>query len=391
MQQWEGRRLDGRELRFVGGRFDARSLSVDAVQEAASSLAAYQEVIKEIGAHLYRQKNPAARRLPNNFSDQLSLAVGRFRRGSLGLADVAPSRSDVGRLVEVENELFRDCNELLDRIIMEASGFGSSVTLSELPHELQQSVARIGAGLREDESLEIAHRGLTRSLDARTRLSLRPHVQEPRQVDAIIAGRVVRVDGDRSRAVISLLSEQWHDIEPDFDTRAAFENLREALEWKQDQQDGNSIIAARGRFDLKDARFERSAFLSEVRVLDEGGSTAMNSLLREIDAIAALEDGWYDGAGEAPHPLAIRAARRLAPTLAFYDLPWPHAFPIPDGGVILEWEFDQVSASIEFEESDDRGTVTSLNAVTDQFSCDEDVEITCEYVRRWLIRIHTAD
>ena len=169
-------------------------------------------------------------------------------------------------------------------------------------------------------------------------------------------------------------------------------SIRDASMSATERRDDGHAVAARSIFTLMGSDLDRPAILSsDTRLLNDEDASKMSALLDEINDIAGLADGWYDGEGKAPHPHAIRGARRLAPSFVFSGLPQPHAFPVPDGGVMLEWELPDISASIEFEISADTATVSSLNIRTDRSSYEEDVEITYQYVSEWLTRLQAAD
>ena len=113
----------------------------------------------------------------------------------------------------------------------------------------------------------------------------------------------------------------------------------------------------------------------------------MNTLVREIDELQELDDGWYDTDGvdgAAPHPEAIVGARRLIAAFPHYELPYPHVFPAVDGGVSMEWTLGNVEASIRFEDSSDTATVASWDASTVEHRYEEGVNVDCSFVRDWL-------
>lgn len=67
---------------------------------------------------------------------------------------------------------------------------------------------------------------------------------------------------------------------------------------------------------------------------------------KRFEELAALEDGWYDGNGEAPHPDAIQKAREAVSVLqtSYKGL---YIYPMEDGGVQLE--IDSEGGEIDIE------------------------------------------
>lgn len=127
--------------------------------------------------------------------------------------------------------------------------------------------------------------------------------------------------------------------------------------------------------------------LERVTVHDEEAAAQMTALVREIDDLDELQDGWYGTDGESgtgPHPEAVLGVRRLAATFPHCGLPYPHVFPGVHGEVSMEWMIGDVEASITFERSRDTATVASLDVASDEHRYAENVIVDCAYVRDWL-------
>ena len=86
----------------------------------------------------------------------------------------------------------------------------------------------------------------------------------------------------------------------------------------------------------------------------------------------------------APIKAAMQGARSLTAPLLFYDLPFPHAFPLPDGGVSLEWTLASVEASVTFHTSSDSATIASWHSNTDEHRYAERTAITADFLQEWL-------
>lgn len=87
--------------------------------------------------------------------------------------------------------------------------------------------------------------------------------------------------------------------------------------------------------------------------------------------LAALRDGWYDGAGVAPPASTLVAARACLDAEA---LPRPHLYPIEEGGVRAEWSTRTHEVSVEWTE-----TGAYLHAL-DMGTCEDDEEATGDQV-----------
>ena len=58
---------------------------------------------------------------------------------------------------------------------------------------------------------------------------------------------------------------------------------------------------------------------------------------KRIDCLAQLEDGWFDGEGVALTSAGLDAARVVVEFTDENGLALPGLFPMPDGGVSIEW------------------------------------------------------
>jgi hypothetical protein len=72
-------------------------------------------------------------------------------------------------------------------------------------------------------------------------------------------------------------------------------------------------------------------------------------LAERISELAALVTNW-DSYGAAPTDrLALRRAQLFAERMLTLPLPAPRLFPVPDGGVQLEWSAGPVELELEIE------------------------------------------
>lgn len=79
----------------------------------------------------------------------------------------------------------------------------------------------------------------------------------------------------------------------------------------------------------------------------------------------AMEDGWYDGEGEAPHWqgldwLATKFRERYP-----NDIPLPHTYPTPKGGIEMEWSIGEHSVILEVDLSTHQGDYLGFDDKSD--------------------------
>ena len=260
--------------------------------------------------------------------------------------------------------------------------------MAELPTRVLGLIAKIGVPLDDREVVSFAGRRGTARLGRHEWEALRRPSSLLGVASGLIAGRVLRVSADRSRASASVLG--WKSSRPTsiyYKDLATLEDMRVAL---TENDETGSLVTVAGPFTWSSGSVKsrgRAFSLEEVKAHDEEAAVQMNALVSELDELQALDDGWYDTdgvAGAAPHASAILGARRLIAAFPHYGLPYPHVFPAVDGGVSMEWTLGNVEASIRFEDSSDTATVASWDASTDEHRYEEGVNVDCAFVRDWL-------
>ncbi|WP_420446049.1 hypothetical protein [Candidatus Poriferisodalis sp.] len=377
----------GRTLRFTGGRFSAERLSDEAFAAAAKSLVAFREAVVELA----KQEHQSNRRsseggIPATISG-FHFCVTDLRGGSLEV-EVRPDTEQ--KMFEVEDPCSRSADRIetaIDELGRDSDG--NSETLPLLSTGVLLLIAKIGTPFNDSEAVSFTSRRGTARLGRHECEALRrPRSMWDVPLD-LVAGRVLRVSADRSRASVSVLG--WQAARPTsiyYKGLATIDDMKVAL--TEDDETG-SLVTVAGPFIWSAGKLKprgSASSLQEVKVHDKEVAEQMNALVREIDELQELDDGWYDTDGvdgSAPHAGAILGARRLIAAFPHYGLPYPHVFPAVDGGVSMEWTLGDVEASIRFEDSSDTATVASWDASTDEHRYEEDINVDCSFVRDWLL------
>jgi hypothetical protein len=98
--------------------------------------------------------------------------------------------------------------------------------------------------------------------------------------------------------------------------------------------------------------------------------------LKTISDLFKLEEGWHDGEGKEIHGASISFAECL---LSASDWLRPYVYPTIEGWVMLEWDEDRTTHSIEIRPAEDCQFITYIcvnvltsETVTDVQWCDID-------------------
>lgn len=115
----------------------------------------------------------------------------------------------------------------------------------------------------------------------------------------------------------------------------------------------------------------------------------LSRLNAELADIATLDEGWYEPGSPAISPLPLRFGRNVAFALSADDLPLPHAFPTPEGGVSLEWTLGPVEASLTINRDAATVTFSAWDSVTDEHDFRQEAQATPSSVRDWVDKLAT--
>lgn len=99
-----------------------------------------------------------------------------------------------------------------------------------------------------------------------------------------------------------------------------------------------------------------------------------------LHKFAALRTGWLNGAGEPPDAAGLRWLADAFAELYPDDLPAPHFYPTPSGGVRAEWTLGPCDASLEIDLTELAGFWHSLNLAT---NAEETAELRLDSPAEW--------
>lgn len=372
-------------LRFSGGRFDAQQLSAEAFAAAGQEFLAFQQTIIAIASHLYRENNPSVSQLPNHFAERLKIGIDDVLRGSLDLK-VRPIESDPAAppLFEPPRGYLENSIDTHRSILEEVRENGHSALLLDMPRVVGETLIRMGRELEDDERIDVMDTsGNEYYFDLSVRNQLASSLTHEQRILVLVVGRITRIEADLSR-ITMVLSTDARPVNTNifYADGVPLDTIKSAI---TPSKDAGPIVVARGTFCYEDSSFDTaSSRIEELKIADEMTSQRVQEFLQELASISSLGDGWYDSQSLAPRCAAIMGARALAAPLLFHDLPFPHAFPLPDGGVSLEWSLESVEASITFHIASEVATVASWNATTDEHRYDEQTRITGDFLCEWL-------
>ena len=328
--------------RLRGPRFEGGAIPLDILGD----LAALGEMAIEVAKWRFLAGNPERSRSPKGFADSVAFKIVSLQEGSaipvIAMDSAVPSLSGMPAPFQDYFEQARDA--IVGAIA--AAEQGESVA-DHLPEKCLGYFDRIGRSLRGEESIEFSTP--TRRTRARlTRESRRKLVLASSRIRELteeirVRGSIPEVDQDRMTFELQLIEgRKIAGTMPDQHLDA----IMEAFNGYRDS--ARVLIQGLGRYD----RQNRLMHLQEVEHI---------ALLDPLDVPARLEefrtmqDGWHDGEGMAPHGAGLDWLATDFDRHYPDDIPLPHTYPTPEGGIEMEWSLGAHSVVLEVDLSTHQG------------------------------------
>lgn len=303
--------------RFDGRRFDEHTLPV----EVARDLAAYETLVIELAKHLYLNEHADRKRVPKGFAADFHLHIDRIDDGSarpllsVVVAGVLGLTGGAGTYFERSRDLISECI---------ASPEGQLP--NNFPRELLYHFNQIGRSLRSDETFEIPRAGASPAVltpERRKRLVLAAEGVYEREIDLV--GSIGEADWEKSsfRLRLSNGSQTTVAMPESFHSKA-----REFGGRPRHQVNFKGIAA----FDSYDN-------LQKVVSVDSLEIQPNYELVKRLDELSELKDGWLDGDGLAPDADLLALVSEQFASHFPERVPLPAIVPTPQGNILLEWVF----------------------------------------------------
>ncbi len=322
--------------RLRGARFDGGEIPLQVLPD----LAALREMVIDVAKWRYLQDNPERQRAPRGFADKIDLNLAGIDSGSaepvINMTTTEPALPGIGLPYQKFLSLARDD---IAALIAAESENGSAPIAEHLPNKFLAYFNRIGRSLRDDESMEFPMSNgsppakLTK--ETRQRLLQRSNIVEFTE-EVTLRGTVPEADQMRMSfelqqvhggKVAGPMPEQHRDT-----IISAFDGYKD---------NARILVHGIGRYDRQNRLYGLES-VEQVTLLDPLDVPA------RLDEFRAMQDGWLDGAGLAPSHSGLdwlaAGFQRHFPD----NLPLPHLYPTPEGGIEAEWSLGAHSVIFEF-------------------------------------------
>ncbi len=323
-------------LHYKGSRFRNARLPV----EVLADLPAFRDLLVSYAKDEWRRRHAERARVPKGFDKSLAFDLITIEDGSAipklewnrNSAQVnLPGFAD--EIEEIVESAYGDVVALIE---------GQSGRVSALSSEKVRALNRFGAGLRDNEKIEIPDRanGKVVSLDAYRRKQLITGARETYQTRFEGVGELI---GTHIRSgyegVVTVRTIEHGDIIIPVDPL----QIREEFDGSLEQDVQFELLV---ELDSQD-HFRRVADVFEIAVVDNELSAALSKCRKRLIEIRALNAGWHDGSGLQITDSALNAAesflsKRTAHCAAF------RLYPTEAGGILIDFEQGGWDYSVEF-------------------------------------------
>lgn len=326
--------------RLDGARFDKHSIPLELLKD----FAALEEMLIEVAKWKFREAHPQSKRIQRNFSKGLELHLANVEDGSA----IASIVLMFAGLFPAENNIYF---EQARTEIIEAIASAEQGNTPNLPPYLLSYFDRFGRGLREGETMEFKRDGgdtarLTPTV--RKQLIRSAHVSEWTE-EVALRGKVSEID--QARQSFELELRDGTKLKAPLNEQ----HLETLLDAVRDYREGAYVliqgVVKKDRQDhLKG--FESVEHVSQLESLD---------VALRLEELATLKDGWLDGKGYTPMPEQLKWLASQFDAYFAADLPLPHLYPTPEGGLQAEWSLDAWEVTLEINLNNQTGEYQALN------------------------------
>lgn len=340
------------ELRFTGGRFESHVLPFSFLKE----LAAFEELLYEIGKKQFLDQHPDRQRVPRNFRQRFKLVATEIKPGSVSINIRSELDVQSNQVSLMEHTLIGDAFDWMRDIIAHPEDADE-----KLPPAAIAPFEQFGSGLHDDEAILFMNGSADTSprltQKKRRQILLKNTTNQVSTRNTINLGCVVKADGPA------------RTIDVDFNGHKITLKLS-----KNKLEELNITIAELNEVWVRVeglGRFDQNERLLDIEDLMNIEKLESDDPIVQTLELQTLKDGWLDGEGRAPTNDVIRIAMETIDTLPD-DAPVPTVFPTGDGGILFEWLLDRWDISLEFDPDTQR-------ASWHQYHLDTDDERTSEF------------
>ncbi|MFN3820009.1 hypothetical protein [Blastomonas sp.] len=310
--------------------------------EVLSDLPAFRDLLVSYAKDEWRRRHEDRERVPKGFDkslafDLIDIAPGSAipklewnRHRNSGQVNLPGFADEIEEIVE---SAYSDVVALIG---------GHSGRVSALNSEKVRALNHFGAGLRDDEKIELLDRvnGQVVSLDAHRRKQLITGARETYQTRLEGIGKLIGTQiKSEEEASVTVRTSEHGDITIPVDPIQVKEEFDGNLE-----QDVQFVLLV--ELDSQDC-FRRVADVLDIAVVDSEISAALSACRKRLEELRSLEAGWHNGVGKQVTDDALHAAEAFLTKRTSFCAAY-RLYPTEGGGILIDFEHGNWDYSVEF-------------------------------------------
>lgn len=339
--------------KLCGARFEGAAIPLEFLKD----LAALEEMVIEVAKWQFLREHPDRTRSPRGFTEGVELKLTSVDEGSaIPVISMVVTSLRLPGSSPVNQVYFEQAREAIVGAIDAAER--SQSVVAHLPEKVLGYFDRIGRSLRNGESIEFStatHPNPVRlTKETRRRLVLSSSLAREFTEEVSIRGSIPEANQDAMTFQLQLIDGQ-KVTGPIPDQH--LDTIIEAFNGYR--LDARVLLQGIGRYNRQNRLlgFESIEHISLLDPLDVSG---------RLDEFRRLKNGWLEGRGVAPNHDGLGWFSAGFDQYFPDDLPLPHVYPTPDGGLQAEWTLASNEISLEVDLSMRRGEWHRLDLSTDE-------------------------
>lgn len=351
--------------RLTGKRFEGKAIPLEFLKD----LAVLEEMIIEVAKSEFLKDHPDRKRTPRGFTDGIELRLKDIEDGS-AIPVISLVLSSMTLLPPANQTYFEKARDAIISAVDAAEREGKIT--DHLPGKLLGYFNQIGRGLREGEAIEFStpNRSATAKLTRETRRRLVYASTSTQEIaeEITIRGMIPEADQDNMRFQLQLADHKkvMAPIAP--------QHRDTILDVFNDYEAGQKVLIQGIGIENSSGKLVKIESIEHINLLDDLDVGA------RLDELRLLKDGWLEGGVKAPSTEGIDWLETVFDRHYPDEMPLPHLYPTPEGGISAEWSNDQWDLSLDIHLADKRGTWHELNLENDR---DETRELDLEDDSAW--------
>ena len=321
--------------RLLGARFAESQIPL----QVLSDLTALREMLIDVAKWRYLSENPDRQRAPRGFANKIDLKLAGIGDGSaVPIINLTTDEPVMPGIPLPHQHFLEQARDDIAMAVATEAGNGHVPNHAHLPTRFLAYFNRIGRSLREGETLELPRaNGSPPALlttETRQRLLQRSTVREITR-ELTLRGTVPEADHERMTfelqqvnggRVAGSIPEEHYDV-----IIEAFNGYPNGVK---------ILVNGIGRYD-------RQGHLSGLDSIDQVTLLDQLDVSARLDELKEMQDGWLDDVGVAPSRQGLDWLSASFESHFPDDLPLPHLYPTPEGGIEAQWFLETNSVILE--------------------------------------------